>query len=95
MTDATILVVDDDAGIRTVVRQALVRAGHAVRTTDTAAGMWQLVEAGIGDVMITDVRLPDANGLDMLPLVTARRPDMPIIVMSAQNTLTTASTWMS
>ncbi len=90
MADTTVLVVDDDAGIRTVVRQALVRAGHAVRTTDSAAGMWKLVEAGIGDVMITDVRLPDANGLDMLPLVTARRPDLPIIVMSAQNTLTTA-----
>jgi len=86
----TIIVVDDDASIRTVVRQALLRAGHAVRTTDTAAGLWKLIEDGVGDVLVTDVRLPDANGLDMIPLVSARRPDLPVIVMSAQNTLSTA-----
>lgn len=86
----TIIVVDDDAGIRTVVRQALVRAGHVVRTTDTAAGLWKLIDEGVGDVLVTDVRLPDANGLDMIPLVAARRPDLPVIVMSAQNTLSTA-----
>jgi len=90
MSEATILVVDDDAGIRTVVRQALLRAGYAVRTTDSAAGMWKLIEENVGDVLITDVLLPDANGLDMIPLVAAKRPDLPIIVMSAQNTLSTA-----
>jgi two-component system nitrogen regulation response regulator GlnG len=87
---ATIIVVDDDAGIRTVVRQALQRAGHMVRTSDSAAGMWKLIEEGVGDVLVTDVLLPDANGLDMIPLVTARRPELPVIVMSAQNTLSTA-----
>ena len=87
---STVIVVDDDAGIRTVVRQALQRAGHMVRTSDSAAGMWKLIEEGVGDVLVTDVLLPDANGLDMIPLVTARRPDLPVIVMSAQNTLSTA-----
>ncbi|MFN7174111.1 MAG: response regulator, partial [Thermaurantiacus tibetensis] len=86
----TVIVVDDDAGIRTVVRQALVRAGLSVRTADSAAGLWKLVEAGVGDVMVTDVLLPDADGLDLLPLVAERRPDLPVIVMSAQNTLSTA-----
>ena len=86
------IVVDDDAGIRTVVRQALQRAGHMVRTSDSAAGMWKLIEEGVGDVLVTDVLLPDANGLDMIPLVTARRPELPVIVMSAQNTLKTAIT---
>lgn len=91
MTEAaTILVVDDDAGIRTVVRQALTRAGYGVRTTDTAAEMWKLVEQGVGDVIVTDVMLPDADGLDMIPLVAARRPDVPVIAMSARNTLSTA-----
>jgi len=87
---STVIVVDDDASIRTVVRQALQRAGHMVRTSDSAAGMWKLIEEGVGDVLVTDVLLPDANGLDMIPLVTARRPDLPVIVMSAQNTLSTA-----
>ncbi len=86
----TVIVVDDDAGIRTVVRQALVRAGHSVRTADSATGLWKLVDSGVGDVMVTDVVLPDADGLDLLPLVAERRPDLPVIVMSARNTLSTA-----
>ena len=90
MTQATVLVADDDAAIRTVVRQALMRAGHLVRTTDTAAGLWKLIDEGHGDVVVTDVILPDANGLDQLPRILARRPGLPVIVMSAQNTLSTA-----
>ena len=91
MTEAaTVLVADDDAAIRTVVRQALVRAGYNVRTTDSIAGLWKLVEDGQGDVVITDVILPDANGLDAIPGLLDKRPGMPIIVMSAQNTLATA-----
>ncbi len=87
---ATILVADDDAAIRTVVRQALTRAGHIVRTTETAAGLWKLIDDGQGDCVITDVILPDANGLDAIPRILARRPGLPVIVMSAQNTLSTA-----
>jgi two-component system, NtrC family, nitrogen regulation response regulator GlnG len=87
---ATVLVADDDAAIRTVVRQALLRAGHDVRTTDTAAGLWRMVEEGLGDVIVTDVVLPDADGLDAVPRILARRPNLPVIVMSAQNTLSTA-----
>ena len=91
MTEAaTVLVADDDAAIRTVVRQALVRAGYNVRTTDSVAGLWKLVEDGQGDVVITDVILPDANGLDAIPGLLDKRPGLPVIVMSAQNTLATA-----
>ncbi len=87
---ATIIVADDDAAIRTVIRQTLLRAGHEVRTTDTVAGLWQLIESGVGDAVITDVALPDADGLDALPRILSRRPGLPIIVVSAQNTLATA-----
>ena len=87
---ATIIVADDDAAIRTVVRQALTRAGHLVRTTETAAGLWKLIDGGHGDCIITDVILPDGNGLDQVPRIIARRPGLPVIVMSAQNTLSTA-----
>ncbi|TRW17999.1 nitrogen regulation protein NR(I) [Glacieibacterium frigidum] len=87
---ATILVADDDAAIRTVVRQALTRAGHVVKTCDSVAALWALVDAGEGDVVVTDVILPDADGLDAIPRLLARRPGLPVIVMSAQNTLSTA-----
>ena len=87
---ATIVVADDDAAIRTVVRQALTRAGYQVRLTETAAGLVKLVEEGVGDVIITDVILPDGNGLDTIPALLALRPGLRVIVMSAQNTLSTA-----
>ena len=86
----TVIVADDDAAIRTVVRQALTRAGHEVKLTDTAAGLVKLVEEGVGDVVVTDVILPDANGLDTIPKLLALRPGLRVIVMSAQNTLSTA-----
>lgn len=67
-----------------------MRAGFEVRATSTLASVWRWVEAGEGDVLVTDVILPDGNGLDMVPRIRARRPDLPVIVMSAQNTLATA-----
>ncbi len=86
----TILIADDDHGIRTVLTQALGRAGYEVRTTGTASTLWRWVSDGEGDLVITDVVMPDENGLDLIPRIKKLRPDMRIIVMSAQNTLLTA-----
>jgi two-component system, NtrC family, nitrogen regulation response regulator GlnG len=90
MTGATILVADDDKGIRTVLSQALGREGHLVRTTSNAATLWQWVQAGEGDLVITDVVMPDENGLDLVPRIRTLRPNLKVIVMSAQSTLLTA-----
>lgn len=87
---ATIIVADDDAAIRTVVRQALVRAGFQVRLTESIAGLIKLVEDGVGDLVISDVILPDGNGLDTIARLLAARPGLRVIIMSAQNTLSTA-----
>src|ERR687894_2262970 len=90
MNAGTILVADDDAAIRTVLNQALSRAGHTVRLTSNAATLWRWVAEGEGDVVITDVVMPDGNAFDLLPRIKRSRPDLPIIVMSAQNTFMTA-----
>ena len=90
MTGSTILVADDDRGIRTVLTQALGRAGYDVRTTGNAATLWRWVSDGEGDLVITDVVMPDENGLDLLPRIKKIRPDLRIVVMSAQSTLLTA-----
>ena len=90
MTTATVLIADDDRAIRTVLDQALGRAGYRVRTTGNAATLWRWVADGEGDVVITDVVMPDENGLDLVPRIRKLRPDVPVIVMSAQNTLLTA-----
>jgi two-component system nitrogen regulation response regulator GlnG len=85
-----ILVADDDRAIRTVLTQALVRQGYEVRTSSTAATLWRWVSEGQGDLVITDVIMPDENGLDLVPRIRAARPELRVIVMSAQNTLMTA-----
>src|SRR5580658_9896971 len=80
MPAGSILIADDDAAIRTVLNQALSRAGYEVRSTGNAATLWRWVSQGEGDLVITDVVMPDENAFDFLPR----------IVMSAQNTFMTA-----
>jgi two-component system nitrogen regulation response regulator GlnG len=87
---STILVADDDRAIRMVLNQALIRLGHDVRLTGNAATLWRWVADGEGDLVITDVIMPDENGLDLIPRIKKIRPELRIIVMSAQNTLLTA-----
>jgi two-component system nitrogen regulation response regulator GlnG len=87
---ATILIADDDRAIRTVLNQALLRLGHEVRMTGSGATLWRWIADGEGDLVITDVLMPDENGLDLIPRIKKLRPDLRIIVMSAQNTLLTA-----
>jgi two-component system, NtrC family, nitrogen regulation response regulator GlnG len=90
MTPGNILIADDDAAIRTVLNQALSRAGYSVRLTSSAATLWRWASEGEGDLIITDVVMPDENAFDLLPRIKRVRPDIPIIVMSAQNTFMTA-----
>jgi two-component system nitrogen regulation response regulator GlnG len=86
----TILIADDDRSIRTVLTQALGRSGYQVRTTSSAATLWRWVEDGEGDLVITDVLMPDENGLDLVPRIKRIRPELPVLVMSAQSTILTA-----
>jgi two-component system nitrogen regulation response regulator GlnG len=90
MMGGRVLVCDDDAAIRTVVREALRRAGHTVETAATAADLKRQIRSFRPQVLLTDVVLPDGNGLDLVPELLAGHPHMPIIVLSAQNTFTTA-----
>src|SRR6202161_4969487 len=90
MTPPPVLIPDYDRSIRTVLTQALGRSGYQVRSTGNAATLWRWVEDGEGDLVITDVVMPDENGLDLVPRIRKLRPELRIIVMSAQNTLLTA-----
>ncbi len=88
--DGTVIIADDDRTIRTVLTQALTRAGCKVRSTSNISTLWRWVEEGEGDVVISDVMMPDGNGLDLLPQIHKKRPDLPVIIISAQNTMMTA-----
>jgi two-component system nitrogen regulation response regulator GlnG len=88
--DGTVLVADDDRTIRTVLTQALTRAGCKVHATSSMVTLMRWVEEGKGDLVITDVIMPDGNGIESLPKIGHERPGMPVIVISAQNTIVTA-----
>ena len=90
MPGQTILLADDDAAIRMVLNQALSRAGYEVRPTGNISTMWNWVTRSEGDLLITDVSMPDGNAFDVMPKIKKLRPDLPIVVMSAQNTFMTA-----
>ncbi len=92
MSKGTVLIADDDKAIRTVLVQALGRVGFDVKATGTASSLWKWVSNGEGDVIVTDVMMPDQNAFDLIPRIRRLRPDLPIIVISAKNTLTTAIT---
>ena len=88
--DGTILVADDDRTIRTVLTQALTRAGCKVHATSSLVTLMRWVEEGKGDLVISDVMMPDGNGLEQIPQIADARPGLPVIVISAQNTIMTA-----
>ncbi len=88
--DGTVLVADDDRTIRTVLTQALTRAGCKVHATSSLMTLMRWVDEGKGDLVISDVIMPDGNGLETLPQITEKRPGLPVIIISAQNTIMTA-----
>ncbi len=88
--DGTVLVADDDRTIRTVLTQALTRAGCKVHATSSLTTLLRWVDEGKGDLVISDVMMPDGNGIEALPDILEKRPSLPVIVISAQNTITTA-----
>ncbi|MEO0362836.1 MAG: sigma 54-interacting transcriptional regulator, partial [Pseudomonadota bacterium] len=90
MNMGVVLLADDDRSIRTVLNQALARIGCRVRTTGSTNTLWRWVDEGEGDLIITDVMMPDGDALDLLPAIKRKRPELPVIVMSAQNTVMTA-----
>lgn len=88
--DGTVLVADDDRAVRTVLTQALTRAGCRVRATPSMETLLRWVAEGEGDLVVSDVVMPDGDGLEALPRIAEERPGLPVIVISARNTIVTA-----
>ena len=87
--EGTVIIADDDISIRTVLTQAVSRAGCRVKATGALSTLWRWIEDGEGDALILDVILPDGDALDMLPAIGKKRPELPVIVISANNTMLT------
>ena len=88
--EGNVIIADDDRSLRMILAQALSRAGCKVRATGTLSTLWRWLEDGEGEVLVTDVMMPDGDTLELIPRIKRKRPDMPIIVMSAKNNLNTA-----
>ena len=86
----TVLLVEDDRAIATVISEALREEGYDVTPCESIAKRDELVGERRFDVMLTDVMLEDGDGLASIGQVRELAPDMPVIVLSAQNTLDTA-----
>ncbi|WAT18329.1 sigma-54 dependent transcriptional regulator [Aurantiacibacter sp. MUD11] len=84
------LLVEDDNAIATVIRAALEDEGFTVDTCDTVACRDESLAEHEYSVMLTDVMLLDGDGIETLGVVRDTYPDMPVIILSAQNTLDTA-----
>ncbi|MEM8921070.1 MAG: sigma-54 dependent transcriptional regulator, partial [Pseudomonadota bacterium] len=91
MAGPTVLVADDDPSVRLVISQTLAQEGYHVRSTTNASALWKWVEGGEGDLLITDVYMPDESIFDLLPQIRRERPDLPVIVISGQSTVLTAA----
>jgi two-component system, NtrC family, nitrogen regulation response regulator GlnG len=90
MTKGRVLIVEDDSSIGTVVRTALEAEDISVDICETANARDAALAGARYDLMLTDVVLKDRDGIASLDTVITEWPDMPIIIMSAQNTLDTA-----
>jgi len=86
----SIIVADDDLTIRVVVGEALRQEGWLVLEAEDLPELERMVSAGQGDVVVSDVMMPGGSGLEALPRIVMMRPELPVIIMSAQNTLSTA-----
>lgn len=86
----TVLLVEDDESIAIVITAALEAEGFDVIRCDSLAERDRLLAAQSFAVLVTDVMLTDGDGMVDLPSIRDRYPQMPIIVLSAQNTLDTA-----
>lgn len=87
----TILLADDDAGILTVLTRAMKAQGYTVKASENISDIDAWLAEGIGDAVVTDVTMPQGNGLAGLQRWQAARPGLPVIVMSAHNVLLNAA----
>jgi len=86
----SILIADDDKSICTVLKNALDDFDADVTITNSAKELQEWIKQGLGDCVLSDVIMEDGNGIDILKEIKIIRPDLPVVIMSANNTVLTA-----
>ncbi|MBL41621.1 MAG: nitrogen regulation protein NR(I) [Rhodospirillaceae bacterium] len=90
MSKYKVLLADDDEALRIILTESLLRSGYEVISLKNANELMEKVKSGIGDIVLTDVIMPDGDGIDLIQKIKKLRKDLPIIIMSARSNLLTA-----
>ena len=90
MSNKTLIIAEDDESIRLVTSRYLQDLGYEIFMATNLKELWKLIESNKGDVLITDVMLPDGELFDILPQIVEYRENLPVIVVSEKNNLQTA-----
>jgi DNA-binding response OmpR family regulator len=86
----SILIIDDEPNIRRSLGLILQRAGYAVTTASDAAEALHVLQVGAYDLTFLDIKLPDQNGIQLLPQLRELYPEMPVLILTAHASLDTA-----
>ena len=89
-TTEKIWVIDDDRAIRWVLQKALEQADMKVEAFPSADDIDELLDRRRPDVIITDIRMPGLSGLDLLKIIRAKAPEIPVIITTAHTDLESA-----
>lgn len=89
-TNHSILIIDDEPNLRRSLGLILQRAGYTITTASNASEAMHLLQAGAYDLTFLDIKLPDQNGIQLLPKIKDLYPDMPVLILTAHATLDTA-----
>jgi DNA-binding NtrC family response regulator len=85
-----ILLIDDDPGVSEVIGLLLEREGYAVERAATLKQAIIQVEATEVDLVVTDLKLPDGTGLDVIALILGRHPGLPIVMITSYSSMESA-----
>jgi len=89
-TKSVVWIVDDDRSIRWVLQKAVEAADISVRVFETADAVIRELDSDSPDVLVSDIRMPGMDGLEMLSQVKESHPDLPVIIMTAYSDLDSA-----
>jgi two-component system response regulator MprA len=85
MNGPKVLIVEDDAELRSVLGRSLREEGFTVDTVGTGADVLQRVESSVPDVFVIDIGLPDADGRDVCQALRARGIETPVLFLTARD----------
>jgi DNA-binding NtrC family response regulator len=82
-----ILFVDDEKSILELLKKVFIKKGYSVKTSISAAKAFELIDENDFDLILTDIRLPQKSGMDILKYVMKKKPEIPVIMMTAYGTI--------